>query len=94
MYTAAELVSGRMRQMHLDFPTSPKIADVGSEFNSDQFGDTLEEARVNWVTLFAKCHHGMSYYPAKAGLLFVNKKASYLFGSDICREQGGFALPL
>lgn len=89
MYTAAELVSGRMRQIHLDFHTSPQIADVGSEFNSDQFGDTLEEARVNWVTLFAKCHHGMSYYPTKVGVMHPGLKFD-LLGEQIeaCKKRG------
>jgi hypothetical protein len=43
------------------------IPDVGTEFDADAFGARLDEARVNWITLFAKCHHGLSYYPTQAG---------------------------
>lgn len=51
-----------MRQIHLDFHTSPHIPDVGSQFSPDEFGDTMASANVNSVTLFAKCHHGHLYY--------------------------------
>ena len=63
-----DLCRDRFRQIHLDFHTSPLIHDVGEEFNPDEFAQTLVEARVNWVTLFGKCHHGMSYYPTKVGI--------------------------
>jgi hypothetical protein len=53
------------RQIHLDFHTGPAIPDVGAEFDADAFGDRLVEARVNSVTLFAKCHHGHLYYDTK-----------------------------
>ena len=53
------------REIHLDFHTGPAIADVGSQWDADTFGDTLAEAHVNSVTLFAKCHHGHLYYDTK-----------------------------
>jgi len=65
--SAAHLVASRFRQIHLDFHTSELIPDVGAGFDADAFADTLAAARVNWVTLFAKCHHGLSYYPTKVG---------------------------
>ncbi len=55
------------RQVHLDFHTSPLIAGVGSEFNAEEFADRFAEAKVNSVTVFAKCHHGLSYYPTTVG---------------------------
>ena len=45
--TAADLVSDRFRQIHLDFHTSPELPDVGRDFDADVFGDTLAEVRVN-----------------------------------------------
>lgn len=57
-----------LRQVHLDFHTSPRIPDVGREFDANAFVRTLIEARVSSVTLFAKCHHGMSYYPTDIGV--------------------------
>ena len=87
--TAAELVSSRFRQIHLDFHTSPEIPDVGRDFDADVFGDTLASARVNWVTLFGKCHHGMSYYPTKAGVMHPSLKFD-LLGAQIeaCKRRG------
>ena len=50
------------RQVHLDFHTGPQIPDVGATFDPAAFGETLQRARVNSITLFAKCHHGLLYY--------------------------------
>jgi hypothetical protein len=55
------------RQVHLDFHTSPYIRDVGGEFNPEEFVEILKNAHVNGINVFAKCHHGMSYYPTKYG---------------------------
>ena len=57
----------RFRQVHLDFHTSPLITDVGAEFDASSFVQTLNGAYVNSVNIFAKCHHGMAYYPSKVG---------------------------
>lgn len=57
----------RYRQVHLDFHTSEHIPGVGSEFDPEDFVATLKRAHVNSITLFAKCHHGWSYYPTKVG---------------------------
>lgn len=55
------------RQVHLDFHTSPHILDVGADFDPDEFVRTLKLGHVNSVTVFAKCHHGYSYYPTRVG---------------------------
>ncbi len=66
----------RFRQVHLDYHTSEQIPGIGSEFNADEFGETLERAHVNSVTLFSRCHHGMIYhdtrFPAKHPHLTCN----------------------
>ena len=87
--TAAELVADRYRQIHLDFHTAPQIPDVGKDFDADAFAETLEAARVNWVTLFGKCHHGMSYYPTQAGTMHPSLKFD-LLGAQIeaCKKRG------
>ncbi len=86
---AAELVATRYRQIHLDFHTAPQIPDVGADFDADTFAETLVEARVNWITLFGKCHHGMSYYPTKAGVMHPSLKFD-LLGEQIeaCKRKG------
>jgi hypothetical protein len=55
------------RQIHLDFHTSPAIPVVGADFNPAEFADTLKRAGVQSINIFAKCHHGMCYYPTKVG---------------------------
>ena len=57
----------RYRQIHLDFHTSEHIPGIGSAFDPDDFVGTLKSAHVDSVTIFAKCHHGWSYYPTKVG---------------------------
>ena len=57
----------RYRQIHLDFHTSEHIPGIGSAFDPDDFVGTLRSAHVDSVTIFAKCHHGWSYYPTKVG---------------------------
>ncbi|MGC8758773.1 MAG: beta-galactosidase trimerization domain-containing protein [Bryobacteraceae bacterium] len=60
---AAEL---RFRQVHLDFHTSEHVEGIAAQFDPDEFARTLERARVNSVTCFARCHHGWIYYDTKA----------------------------
>lgn len=55
----------RFRQVHLDFHTSPDIEGIGKDFDAEEFAHILEMARVNSVTCFARCHHGMLYYDSK-----------------------------
>jgi len=68
------------RQVHLDFHTSPWIPDVASEFDAREFAKTFREARVESVTIFAKCHHGMSYYPTKTGTMHPALRGRDLMG--------------
>ena len=56
-----------MRQVHLDFHTSPAIPDVGADSDASQFAHTMKAAAVNSATVFARCHHGLCYYPTKVG---------------------------
>jgi hypothetical protein len=77
------------RQVHLDFHTSPDIDGIGSEFDKAQFQAALKEGHVNSVTLFAKCHHGWSYFdsektPRHPNLNFDLLKAQI----EACKEIG------
>ena len=51
----------RYRQVHLDFHTSEYIPDIAADFDKDEFAKTLEEAHVDSITCFARCHHGWLY---------------------------------
>ncbi|MDR3710123.1 MAG: alpha-L-fucosidase [Capsulimonadaceae bacterium] len=81
MSTEPSLVSHK-RLVHLDFHTSPYIPDVASEFDAREFARTFKRAHVNAVTVFAKCHHGMSYYPTTVGT-----QHPALAGRDLLGEQ-------
>lgn len=54
------------RHIHLDFHTSPLIRHVASDFNAKAFAQTMKDAHVASVCVFARCHHGMLYYRSKA----------------------------
>ncbi|MFD1465016.1 alpha-amylase family protein [Lapidilactobacillus mulanensis] len=55
------------RQIHLDFHTAEIGRPLGEKFNGDEFAQTLLAAKVQSITLFAKCHHGFAYYETKLG---------------------------
>lgn len=65
----------RFRQIHLDFHTSEYIEDVASEFDPEAFASTLEQARVDSVTCFGRCHHGWIYFDTQA---FPERRHPYL----------------
>ena len=73
----------RYRQIHLDFHTSEHIPGVGSAFDPDDFVATLKAAHVDSITIFAKCHHGWSYYPTKVGAPHPNLARPDLLGDMV-----------
>lgn len=56
-----------LRQVHLDFHTSPDIPGIGKNFSKKQFQAALKKGNVQSITVFAKCHHGYCYYPTGVG---------------------------
>ncbi|MCY4623096.1 MAG: alpha-L-fucosidase [bacterium] len=76
-------------QVHLDFHTAGEFDEVGKGFDADRFAGRLRDSGVDHVNLFAKCHHGWSYYPTDLGhphpgLVFDLLGAQI----DACREAG------
>ena len=82
------------RQIHLDFHTAPQIGDVGSLFDPEVFVKTLKDARVNSINVFAKCHHGMSYYPTKVGVQHPGLKGDLLGSMLKVLHREGIAAPI
>jgi hypothetical protein len=76
--TASDSKGLRFRQVHLDFHTSPLITDVAVDFDAPAFVQTLKDAHVNSINIFAKCHHGMAYYPSKVGPVHPGLKIDLL----------------
>ena len=50
-----------MKCVHLDFHTSPDIEGVGARFSKEKFTKTIKDAKIDSMTVFAKCHHGYTY---------------------------------
>ena len=73
----------RYRQIHLDFHTSEHIPDIGAQFDPDAFVAAFKAAHVDSVTIFAKCHHGWSYYPTKVGAPHPNLARPDLMGDMV-----------
>ena len=81
-----------MRCVHLDFHTSPAIDGIGEKFDKENFKETLKRANVELMTVFAKCHHGYSYYPTKLGTVHPGLKFNLLKEeTDAIHEIGGKA---
>ncbi|SDR47947.1 alpha-amylase family protein [Pseudovibrio sp. Tun.PSC04-5.I4] len=78
-----EIKDFRYRQIHLDFHTSEHISGVGAKFDANQFVDTLKHGEVDSVTLFARCHHGWSYYPTNVGTPHPNLQNADLLGDMV-----------
>ncbi len=77
------------RQVHLDFHTSPLIEDICEEFDAHEFVRVLKSAHVNSITVFAKCHHGMSYYNTKVGVKHPHLKIDLLGEMvEACKKEG------
>ncbi len=53
------------RQIHLDFHTSEEIPQIAAGFDPKAFAQTVRDASITSVTVFARCHHGWLYYPSK-----------------------------
>ena len=69
------------RQVHLDFHTSEHVPEVGTRFDAAAFAARLSAAHVDSIVLFAKCHHGWSYYDTQVGARHPN------LGFDLLRAQ-------
>lgn len=79
----------RLRQVHLDFHTSPDVPSVGDKFNKEEWQKALKEGHVDSITVFSKCHHGYSYHPSEVNEM--HPKLSFdLLGAQLeaCREIG------
>lgn len=79
------------RQVHLDFHTSEEIPGVGRDWDKGQFQEMLQLGCVNSINLFAKCHHGWSYFPTETPLAAVHPTLTFdLLGAmvEACREIG------
>ena len=82
----------RGRQVHLDFHTSERIPGIAQQFDAVQFANTVAEAGIDSITVFARCHHGWLYYDSKAfpELVHPNLQNNHLLTEQVCalHEKG------
>jgi len=78
------------RAVHLDFHTMPGIYDVGRDFDAEEFASTLKKARVDYITVFARCNLGFAYYPTRVGIVHPGMKVKDMLGGmvDSCHKEG------
>jgi hypothetical protein len=84
----------RFRQLHLDFHTSEHIPNVGCDFDVRQFQEALKRGCVDSVNLFAKCHHGWSYYNTGVGKRHPNLGFDLLARQIEACQQIGVKTPI
>lgn len=84
----------RFRQVHLDFHTAPQIPDVGADFDRREWQETLTAARVDSITCFATCHHGMSYYPTRVGTMHPHLSFNLLREQIDASHEIGVRVPV
>jgi hypothetical protein len=57
------------REIHLDFHNAPELTEIGADFDRHEFAQTALRANVTSMNVFAKCHHGYTYYPTDVGTM-------------------------
>jgi hypothetical protein len=87
-------VHHRFRQVHLDFHTSAQCEGVGADFDAGIFVDTLKMGHVDTINLFAKCHHGYSYYPTQVGKMHPNLTFDLLGAQIEALHSAGIRCPI
>ena len=83
-----------MRCVHLDFHTSPAIEGIGERFNKKKFTETIKNAKIELMTVFAKCHHGYTYYPSKVGTMHPHLKFNLLKEEIEAIHEAGAKAPI
>jgi hypothetical protein len=82
------------RQIHLDFHTAPQTPDVGAGFNAKEYVETLKAARVNSITTFSRCHHGMIYHDTQFSARHPNLKCNLLAEQLEACHSAGIRVPI
>lgn len=83
-----------MNCIHLDFHTSPDISGIGKRFDKAEFTETIKKAKADLVTVFAKCHHGYTYYPSKVATMHPGLKFNLLEDEIEAIHDAGAKAPI
>ncbi len=72
------------RAVHIDFHTLPGIDRICEDFDAKEFSQTLKNANVTYINMFARCNIGFSYYDTKVGTKYPGLKGNML--ADVIEE--------
>ena len=81
------------RQVHLDFHTSEHLKNIGEKFDKASWQKALVDAHVSSINIFAKGHHGYSYYPTKVGTQHPNLRFDLLKSQLEASHEIGIKTP-
>jgi len=81
------------RQVHLDFHTSEHLKNIGEKFDKASWQKALVDAHVSSINIFAKGHHGYSYYPTKVGTQHPNLRFDLLKSQLEASHEVGIKTP-
>lgn len=77
------------KRLHLDFHNHPTVKGIGSNATVEGFGSALQDLGTDSVVLFAKCHHGMSYYRTAIGKPHPGMSGDLLaLQVEVCEKAG------
>ncbi len=83
-----------MNCVHLDFHTSPAIDGIGESFNKAEFTAMVKAAKIDLMTVFAKCHHGYTYYPSRVAEMHPGLKFDLLAEQIEAIHDAGAKAPI
>ena len=83
----------RFRQVHLYFHTISNIPGIGSALDAKAFGKAFKDAYVDSVTVFSKCHHGVSYHPTEVGKMHPDLTIRPAARADRCAACRRYRCP-
>ncbi len=77
------------RAVHIDFHTMPGVEDFSANMSGESIAQTLADAHVDYVNMFARCNLGFSYYNTKIGTKYPGFEGD-LLGDTIreCHKRG------
>ena len=82
------------RGVHLDFHTSGDIPDIGVQFSKEQWQAALRAGHLNTINIFAKGHHGWSYYPTQVGAMHPHLDFDLLGAQIEASHEIGVTCPI
>src|SRR5215471_15140713 len=57
-----------LRKIHILYVSPPWVSERGERFDAQEYVQRLQDAGVSLVQVYAKDHHGVTYYPCSLGL--------------------------